>query len=319
MAQNGKSKLKLLYLHKILQEETNEEKGLTMPEILERLQEYGISAERKSIYTDLDILREFDDIGMFQRSPVEYAMINRKFSQQELMAIVDAIQSCRAITENQANQLVSKIKTLASKRERKALNRHIHVTGRIKSKRESVLGTVNEIHEAIRQRKKIEFLYMANPQNKGEVHIATPIFIICDDDFYYLVAWDANSNSMREFRLDHIEELAIRKDDSAERNEEISSYDPTEDNAVSFGHSKGEKISVTLACQADTVEIITDRFGKRIQLDETDNGEIQAQVEVYKSEQFFGWIVGTGKAVRIVSPNSLVKEYQDYLKYLLEE
>lgn len=318
MAQNGKSKLKLLYLHKILQEETNEEKGLTMPEILERLQEYGISAERKSIYTDLAILREFDDIGMFQRSPVEYAMINRRFSQQELMAIVNAIQSCRAITENQANQLVSKIKTLASKRERKALNRHIYVTGRIKSKRESVLGTLNEIHEAIRQRKKIEFLYTSNPQNKGEVHIATPIFIICDDS-YYLVAWDANSNSMREFRLNHIEELAIRKDDSAERNEEISSYNPTKDATVSFGHSKGEKISVTLACSANKVEIITDRFGKRIQLDETDNGDIQAQVEVYKSEQFFGWIVGTGKAVKIVSPNSLIKEYQDYLKYLLDE
>ena len=319
MAQNGKSKLKLLYLHKILREETDEEKGLTMPEILECLQEYGISAERKSIYTDLKVLREFDDIKMYQRSPVEYAMVKDKFSIGELMLMVDAILSCRAITENQANQLIKNIKTLASKREQKLLNRRIHVIGRVKSKRESVFGTIDDIHEAINKRRKVEFLYIKFPQSNGEVHIVTPICITYDEGFYYLSAWDAGSDSKKEFRLDRMENINIREDDRADRNEEISNYKPEEDDAVSFGHFKGEKVSVTLACPAEKVEIITDRFGKLAQLSETEDGEVRAFVKVYKSEQFFGWVAGMGKAVRIVSPDSLVKEYRDFLKSLLEE
>ena len=78
MAYNGKAKLKILYLQKILQEETDTDHGLTMSQIIERLAEYGISAERKSIYSDLNALREFDiDVRTFQRSPVEYAIENR--------------------------------------------------------------------------------------------------------------------------------------------------------------------------------------------------------------------------------------------------
>ena len=111
MANNKKAKIKVLYLLKILQEETNAEHGLTMSQIIERLDAYGIPAERKSIYSDLDILREFDiDIKTYQRNPVEYAIERRDFSIGELMLMVDAIQSCRAITEKQAKTLITNIK-----------------------------------------------------------------------------------------------------------------------------------------------------------------------------------------------------------------
>lgn len=91
MANNKKAKIKVLYLLKILQEETNAEHGLTMSQIIERLDAYGIPAERKSIYSDLDILREFDiDIKTYQRNPVEYAIERRDFSIGELMLMVDA-------------------------------------------------------------------------------------------------------------------------------------------------------------------------------------------------------------------------------------
>ena len=42
MANNKKAKIKVLYLLKILQEETNAEHGLTMSQIIERLDAYGI-------------------------------------------------------------------------------------------------------------------------------------------------------------------------------------------------------------------------------------------------------------------------------------
>ena len=108
MAYNSKAKLKVLYLWKILQEETDAEHGLSMTQILERLDSYGISAERKSIYDDIKTLRDFDiDIKTYQRNPVEYAIERRDFTLEELMLMVDAVQSCRAITERQARMLIT--------------------------------------------------------------------------------------------------------------------------------------------------------------------------------------------------------------------
>ena len=52
-------KLKMLYLVKILSEETDDLHGLTMPQILEKLADYGVNADRKTIYVDLDELRKF--------------------------------------------------------------------------------------------------------------------------------------------------------------------------------------------------------------------------------------------------------------------
>ena len=53
----NRQKLKLLYLMRMLEEETDSEQGLTMAQILEKLEEQGISAERKSIYRDIEALR----------------------------------------------------------------------------------------------------------------------------------------------------------------------------------------------------------------------------------------------------------------------
>ena len=49
MAKGQRQKLKLLYLKDILLEETDETKGLTLDEIIEKLENRGVSAERKSL------------------------------------------------------------------------------------------------------------------------------------------------------------------------------------------------------------------------------------------------------------------------------
>ena len=52
MAKGNNSKLKLSYLTRIMLEKTDDEHGLTLPQILEELERYGVTAERKSIYAD---------------------------------------------------------------------------------------------------------------------------------------------------------------------------------------------------------------------------------------------------------------------------
>ena len=66
MAKSPNQKLKLLYLMKILLEQTDENHRITMTEIIENLASYNISAERKSLYNDIESLRLYglDIIGI---------------------------------------------------------------------------------------------------------------------------------------------------------------------------------------------------------------------------------------------------------------
>ncbi|MFR7952559.1 MAG: hypothetical protein ACLU4P_03145 [Ruminococcus sp.] len=66
MAKGINQKGKILYLEKILRE-TSETHPCTMQEIIGKLQENGVSAERKSIYDDMEVLRSFGMDIKFKR------------------------------------------------------------------------------------------------------------------------------------------------------------------------------------------------------------------------------------------------------------
>lgn len=327
VAYNSKAKIKVLYLWKILQEETDAEHGLTMTQIIARLTEYGVPAERKSVYNDIKALREFDvDVQAYQRNPVEYAIVRRDFTLDELMLMADAIQSCRAITEHQAQMLITDIKQLASNYEQEQLGRRIHVVGRVKSKSESVLKTVDRIHEALRERCKIEFAYRRigidgrpHAPKEGKKHRVTPVGISYEDGFYYLTAWDASHGNMAEYRLDRMANVQMLDDEQADRNSEIASYGHEVGGAATFGRFGGEEVVATLSALPGKAGIIADRFGDAAVFLEPKDGRARARVKICKSEQFYGWMASMGKAVLIEAPSSLVEEYRAYLTSLLDD
>lgn len=326
MTYNNKAKLKTLYVKQILEEETDAEHGLSMRQIIERLEQFGIKAERKSVYRDIEVLMEFGcDIRSYQRNPVEYALIRRQFQLPELMLMVDAVQSSKALTVRQCNALVTNIKLLASDHERALLDRRIHVQGRIKTKADSVFGNVDAIHGAMRLRRKVEFQYFRRDADgkrcatrDGKRHVVTPVGISYADGHYYLTAWDDDHGSMAEYRLDRMGKARV-SDSKASRNAAIDHYVYDEGEYECFGRFGGEKITACLDVRADKVEIVLDRFGNGAEISKVDDLTARAFVKVRKSEQFFGWIAGMGNTVKIAGPKSLVDEYKSYLRTLLED
>ncbi len=72
MARSNNQKAKILYLEKMIRA-TKETGAVSMQEILASLQEKGISAERKSIYDDMEVLRSFGmDIRYKRERPGGY-------------------------------------------------------------------------------------------------------------------------------------------------------------------------------------------------------------------------------------------------------
>lgn len=326
MTYNNKAKLKTLYVKQILEEETDAEHGLSMRQIIERLEQFGIKAERKSVYRDIEVLLEFGcDIRTYQRNPVEYAIVRRDFELDELMLMVDAVQSSKALTKRQCNALVTNIKLLASDHQRALLERRIHVPGRIKTKSQSVFANVDAIHEALRIRRKVEFVYYRRDVDgqryatrDGRPHVVTPVEVAYADGFYYLTAWDDDHGNMVEYRLDRMGKVRV-SDSEASRNDEIAHHVYDEGKYEYFGRFGGEEVTATLSVRADKVEIVMDRFGDAAEISRVDDASARAHVRIRKSEQFFGWIAGMGKTVTIAGPKSLVEEYRNYLKELLED
>lgn len=161
MPKGTNQKLKLFYLLKIMLEKTDEDHRLTVNEILAELEKYDVTAERKTIYKDMEALEVMDiEIESEKEGRSNYYHVtNRPFELPELKLLVDAIQSSKFITEKKSNELIKKLENLVSKYEARELQRQVYVSGRIKTMNESIYYNVDAIHTAIAENKKIIFQY----------------------------------------------------------------------------------------------------------------------------------------------------------------
>ena len=317
-------KLRILYIMRMLQEETDAERGLSMTAIIGRLADYGMTADRKTVYADFKLLREFGlDIATAQRNPVEYYLEGRDFSLDELMLMVDAVQSCRFMTQAQSERISRNLKLLATDTQREKLNRRIHVDGRARGRNDAVLVNVDVIHEALRQRKRINYTYWRmgtdgkpHAQHDGRIYDVTPMRVTFADGYYYLTGWSEHDDAVREYRVDRMRDVRV-SGEKARRGAGVSDYEYQVRDSQFFGRFDGELVTVTFECDEAGVGIVSDRFGKDVRLSPQGRDRCRAVAKVRVSEQFFGWVAGMAGKVRIVGPKKLVTQYRDYLQSLL--
>ena len=217
MPKGANQKFKLYRLGQIMLENTDEDHYLTMPEIIAELEKYEITADRKSIYGDL---RDLETLGLEVEGKKEgnwyrYHVVGRPFELPELKLLVDAIQSSKFITEKKSNVLIRKLEKQVSKYEAQKLQRQVFVSGRIKTMNESIYYTVDIIHTAISENRKIRFQYYQwNVKKEQELrhggawyHIS-PWGLSWDDENYYLVGFDSEAGRIKHYRVDkmlHVE------------------------------------------------------------------------------------------------------------------
>ena len=79
MAKSSNQKLKLLYIYDKLMRDSNEENPVSTNALIEMLNGLGISAERKSIYDDIEALRDFGmDIRFRRGKPGGYYLAGNR-------------------------------------------------------------------------------------------------------------------------------------------------------------------------------------------------------------------------------------------------
>lgn len=302
------NKLKILYLMKILLDRTDDDHCLTMPELIAALAEYGIDAERKSLYDDISALREYGiDIETKRGKSVGYYVANRLFELPELKLLVDAVQSSRFITTKKSNELIKKLSSLASGYEAMQMRRQVYVANRIKTHNESIYYNIDALHAAILRSSRITFQYFDWSPDKtrvlrheGHLYDVSPWALTWDDENYYLIAYDSDAGDIRHYRVDKMLRITAT---GAPRDgfERFRDFDMAVYSSRTFGMFGGELELVTLDCLDELAGVVIDRFGQDVFITRHD-GHFETTVNVMVSPMFLSWVIGFGGRMRIVAP-----------------
>lgn len=309
MPKRENQKAKLLYLRKIFLERTDEAHPLSVAELIGALGEYGVSAERKSIYSDIAELCAFGmDIVRTPERAGGYYLASREFETAELKLLVDAVQSSRFITKKKTEELIRKLEGLAGRRDKAELERQVFVSNRIKTMNESIFYAVDALHEAIGADRCVSFRYYDWNAKKekvarhgGREYLVSPLALIWDDENYYLAAVDRQDGVLKNYRVDRMAKLRVRQE-RRERKELSRSFDPALYSKRMFGMYGGEVVTVLLRCEERMANVIIDRFGTEPPFLSRKAGYFDVPVSVAVSPLFLSWIINFGGAIEILSP-----------------
>ena len=317
MAKSAGQKLKLLYIVKLLTENTDENHPASTADIIAYLESNGIHSERKSIYDDIAKLIEFgyDIIQVHSRLGGGYYMAGRDFELAELKLLVDAVQSSRFITTRKSRSLIKKLELLAGKHDAGKLQRQVYVAGRIKTENESIYYSIDNIHRAIQENRQISFQYMDWNLKKQlavrekELRQVSPWALIWREENYYLAAYDSVDGIMKHYRVDKMGQVKVLTE-PRDGMEQFSKTDPAVYTNQTFGMYGGTQEIVTLQVPNRLVGVVLDRFGRDADIRPMTDRIFRIRARVVVSGQFFGWLAGVGREAVVVSPLYVREQYQ---------
>lgn len=310
---------RVLYLLEFLYKETDEKNSASTKEIIDYLGKRGISVNRKTLKDDVSILVEAGyDIVTRKSSHNSFFFRNRKFKILELKLLMDAVLSSQFITHDKSEELIEKLRSLASTKQSEQLVRHLFVADRIKTDNEQIYDIVDTITDAINKRKKIQFQYIEyTPEkkkvlkNKGELYTNNPYALLWNDDRYYLVGFSEKHNKIVQFRVDRMFKARITSSDAILAPVGFNVADYTR---KVFKMFDGDESIVELECENKLMKVIIDRFGEDVDTSIATTKTFKVRTRVSISPTFYGWIFQFGGQIRIVSPLFVKERYQKMIR-----
>lgn len=319
---NSMSKLRPLFILKLIYEHTDENHYITIAQILQFLRdEYDIESYRKTVKEDIDLLIDAGfDIEFIKSSQNQYHIISRDFDIAELKVLIDAVVSSKFISKTKSHELADKLSKLAGPYVAKELVRNIDVERRVKGDNKQLLLIIDTINTAINEKKKIAFKYFTydvrkdkKEKHNGYLYKFSPHKLVWNGDYYYVVGYSEKYDDIGSFRVDRISKVPEMLEEKAvpmPRAFDINTYL----NSM-FKMFSGEQIEVELVCDNSVMDSIIDRFGENVKVYANDMESFRIIVKVSVSHIFFSWIFGFGGKVKIKSPLNVKEDYAQMVKH----
>lgn len=259
----------ILAVERVLKEYSDEDHILSMGEFRNRIrQEYGLYPDRRTVSSAIETLNEFGyDISTFSENGKGYYLRQRDFEISEIRLLMDAIYSFKGAPSKQCSELIEKIQRNMSRYQRREYRYLKSLKPPFKTKNRQVFLNIELIDEAIKQNKKISFIYnrydfsLTLQPTKTRAFEVDPYLMISANERYYLIANHSYYNNISHYRLDRMTEVRILDTDCKQIPKEIDLNEYLESmSKVYFG----EEERVTFRCKKTILDDVIDRFGNNI-------------------------------------------------------
>ena len=187
---------------------------------------------------------------------------------------------------------------------------------------ESIYYTVDAIHHAISENKKIRFQYFQwnvkkemELRHQGSWYHISPWGLSWDDENYYLVGYDSEAGQIKHYRVDKMLHIQT-SDEKREGKEHFKKLDMADYAKKSFGMYGGKEQKVKLLVENQLAGVMIDRFGKDVMLIPKDEEHFTVNVDVHVSSQFLGWVFSLGEGVKIIGPDEVVEQMKQEIQRL---
>lgn len=336
----------------ILETETDQDHYLTADEIVEKVENPSdprlpaVSAERKSVYRNVDALRAMG-IKIDGRRKKGYAQIIRRYPPEHIRLLVNAVRCSQVLTANQVRNLSELLCGLASPSQRERClpgGTHpapIEVGEALEL--DGFLETFETVQDAIARNLAISFQLRdytvrgrAVTRDQARRYVAIPSritfvrghYLVCchyEDDATENVAYGA-------FRLDHMLriELVDREGLTGPLADILHVKPPcktgtphgnTDNDVIRDEDDTGSVVETHLSVAQPCVRHVIDRFGKPTKgkgpefLTPFDEDRAHIVVQTHTCPSFYAWVARFAGDIKIVEPQAVAQGYADHLEH----
>lgn len=327
MAARFGQKLKLIYIIDILKKYTDDEHPMNATELCEFLAEKGVSAERKAVYNDIEMLIYYGwDIIKTRVPKAGYFLASREFELPEIYLLADAVRSADFITPKKTRELLNKIDSFLSIHQSSKREKITYISSRYKCKNEAIYYNIDKINAAVEKGVKVKVTYLKRYltddkkiNTDEKVMCISPYATLWESDRYYLVGNNEKYDNLIHLRLDRIKKVELTEE-KARHFSDVSDYQDTFDvsdyAAKTFNMYGGEDAEIELKCKKERLEQIIDRFSDEISVYKLTDDTFSFTTGVIISDGLISWLLQFGSDIEVVKPESLRRRISSKIKEL---
>ena len=321
-------KIKLLKIWEILNRKTDEQHPITTQELIAELNLLGITADRRTIYTNIDSLQEFGyEIQNKRRNhDMVYWLPKRQFDLPEIKIIMDCIYSSKFVTASKTEELIDKLADLGGSGRGDLLKRNAIHFNAVKHSNESIYEIVDVLERAIESKKKVSFNYFLLNQSgervykhNNKLYVEEPLAMVCNDGNYYLLCYHSEEeyeNHIKTFRVDRIDNISLSEEDISKEGK-TALRKAKQYPLQAFKMYGGPLRRVTLKFDESLIGVIYNKFGEKTVIKKSGD-KFTASVQVQISPTFWGWLMQFPTTMKIKSPEDLKEQYREWIMAALD-
>ncbi|WLD94265.1 YafY family protein [Alkalihalobacillus sp. AL-G] len=321
------NKQRLLKIRELFEADTDEENELSLKDLKDKLRGFfgnDYDVRENALRDDMRELNESDfciieNEGKYGKK--FYSHQERLFELYELRMLIDAVVSARFITKKESRQLIEKIKKLTSTGLSKKLQNQIYLDETIKTPSTNVRFTIDCIHVAISENRKINYQYGKYNVDKefklnreGELYSVKPYALIWNNDYYYLIGEYEKLGQIRHYRIDRMRSVTVQ-DEQFKRNP----FNVAEYVNKTFNMYSGEEQPIEIQIDNSLINVMIDRFGRNVDIRKVDDNSFILKTNASVSDGLVGWLLMWGGQAKVLKPGTLVQKLKEESQKLYKQ